>query len=278
MIVLGLHERNIALDGVDSRRIDLESVDGLVRAFAEIELDLVIHTAGMTNIEACERAPELARHINVDLAANLANACDRLGISLVHISTDHLFSGHVANVCETHPLFPVNVYARTKAEAELRVQQACPRALVVRTNFYGWGTSYRRSFSDTILAALRAGHELTLFQDVFYTPILCEALVETVHRLLERKASGVFHVAGDERISKYDFGLRVAEQFNLNPGAIKAGNIVDRDDLVRRPREMSLSNEKARGLLGSGLGGVDEQLRRLLQQEKSGLAREMRNI
>lgn len=274
-VVLGLHERKVGLHGVEARRIDLESVDGLVRAFAETEPNLVIHTAGMTSVEACERAPELAGHINVDLAANVAGACDRLGLPLVHISTDHVFSGQAANVCETHPLSPVNVYGRTKAEAELRVQQACPQALVVRTNFYGWGPSYRRSFSDTILAALRAGRELTLFQDVFYTPILCEALVHTVHRLLEHKASGVFHVAGDERISKYDFGLRVAEHFSLNPGAIRAGNIVDRADLVPRPREMSLSNEKARGLLGSGLGGVDEQLRRLLQQEEAGLASEM---
>lgn len=277
-VTLGLHVRKVSLPGVETRRFSLDSVDAILGTLEVIQPHLVIHTAGLTNVEECEVKPDLAQYANVDLAANVAQACARLRLPLVHISTDHLFSGKSLLVEETHLVAPQNAYARTKAEAELRVLEFCPQTLVVRTNFYGWGPSYRRSFSDVIIAALREGDTVTLFQDVFYTPILSEALADAVHQLVDRKARGVFHVAGDELIPKHQFGLKVAAQFQLDPSLIKAGNLADRCDLVHRPRDMSLSNQKASRLLGRKLGGVDEQLQRLLQQEKLGLAREAQNL
>ena len=145
-----------------------------MRTFDEAQIGIVVHAAGMTSVEECEAKPDLARHINVDLAGNVAKACAKLGLPLIHISTDHLFSGEMPFLAETSPVTPVNVYGRTKAEAELQVLEAHPLALVIRTNFYGWGTSYRRSFSDVIIETLRSGRELNLFKDVFYTPILVE--------------------------------------------------------------------------------------------------------
>lgn len=276
-VTLGLHERNVSLAGVETLGVRLESTDEISRAFDRIEPALVIHAAGITSVEACESDPALARRGNVDLAANVARACDRAGALLVHVSTDHLFSGDTPAVTEEHPVSPRNVYARTKAEAEVRVLEACPAALVVRTNFYGWGPAWRCSFSDFILAALRERRPLTLFQDVFYTPILIEALVTTVHEIIGRKGCGIFHVVGEERLSKLQFGFRVAEQFRLDPAAIQATNLMDQVTLVQRPKDMSLSNEKARRLLGRALGGVDEQLHILRQQEELGLAREVSN-
>jgi len=220
-VILGLHEREISLAGVQAVTIDLESVDHLVRTFETMQPQIVIHTAGLTSVEKCEAEPELAQRINVGLASNIAQACAKLELQLVHISTDHLFTGEDSMVDEVSPVMPVNVYGRTKAEAELRVLEACSRALVVRTNFYGWGPSYRRSFSDIIIESLRAGKELTLFHDVYYSPILVDAAVQAVHDLLVRKAYGIFNVVGDERISKHEFGLKLAQEFNLDTSLIK---------------------------------------------------------
>lgn len=277
-VTLGLHERNISLAGVETRQIDLESVDHLVGAFEEVQPRIVIHTAGLTSIEKCEAEPALAQHINVTLAANVAHACAKLGLPMVHISTDHLFSGKSSLVDERHPVTPRNVYGRTKAEAEVRVLEAHAQTLVIRTNFYGWSPRYRSSFSDMVIDALRTGKELTLFKDVFYTPILIEVAVQAVHDLINLKASGVFHVVGDERISKYEFGLKIAERFNLAPSIIKPGFLADRVALVQRPPDMSLSNQKACNLLARRLGGVDEHIARLHWQEQSGLAQEMQGL
>lgn len=277
-VILGLHEREISLAGVQTRRIDLESVDYLIRAFEAVQPQIVIHTAGLTSVEKCEEDPALAKHVNVQLAANVAQACARLGLPLLHISTDHLFTGVNSLVSEDCPVQPINVYGRTKAEAEVRILEAHPTAMLIRTNFYGWGTSYRHSFSDTVIETLRAGKELTLFQDVFYTPILAETAAQAVHELLDLKAAGIFHVVGDERISKYEFGLKLAQEFKLDANLIKLGYFSDQTSLVRRPYDMSLSNKKTCKLLGRKLGDVSEHISRLHQQEQNGLAQELHKL
>ena len=277
-VTLGLHQREVALAGASTPRSSLDTVDQVLRALDVIGPRLVVHTAALTNVDVCEAEPRLAQHINTELAANVASACAQRDLPLVHISSDHLFAGDEASVDETQPVAPKNVYGRTKAEAESRVLEAHPDALVVRTNFYGWGPSYRRSFSDFIIDSLRKGETITLFTDVFYTPLLLESLRETVLELLRLKASGIYHVVGDERLSKHDFGIKVAERFQLDPNLIRQGRISDQPALVDRPHDMSLSNEKARGLLGRPLGGVDEQLALLHEQERVGIAQELRNL
>nr|MBP6421672.1 SDR family oxidoreductase [Propionivibrio sp.] len=258
--------------------LDLESVDSLARALESIKPDIVIHTAGLTSVERCEAEPALAWHVNSELAGHVAQACARLGLSLVHISTDHLFAGHESLLAESHPVEAVNTYGLTKAEAENRVLEACPSALVIRTNFFGWGTGYRQSFSDNVINGLRAGRELTLFQDVFYTPILAEAAALAVHELVDRKACGIFNVVGDERISKYEFGISLADRFGLDSGLIKRGLITDRANLVQRPLDMSLSNQMASGILNRKLGGVGGHIARLHQQERIGQAQELKSL
>lgn len=277
-VTLGLHDRTVALTGVGTHRSSLDTVDDVVRALDVVQPGMVVHTAGLTRVEVCEADPPLAQHANVDLAANVALACARRGLPLVHVSTDHLFRGDQAVVGETHPIAPQNVYGRTKAEAERRVLDAHPDALVVRTNFYGWGPRYRASFSDTIVEALRQGEAITLFSDVFYTPILAEVLSRAVHDLVDLKVSGIVHVVCDERISKYDFGLKIAARFRLDPGRIRPGLLADQPALVRRPHDMSLSNKNTCRLLGRALGGIDAHLARLHQQEQLGVARELQNL
>jgi len=277
-VTLGLHERMISLAGVRTQKVELESVEYLVRTFDDARIGVVVHTAGLTSIEECEAKPDLARHINVDLAGNVAKACAKLGLPLIHISTDHLFSGEMPFLAETSPVTPVNVYGRTKAEAELQVLEAHHLALVLRTNFYGWGTSYRRSFSDVIIESLRSGKDLKLFTDVFYTPILVETVTRAVHDLIDTKATGIVNIVGDERISKYEFGIRIAEEFGLDAGLIKPGLLADQVALVQRPYDMSLSSQKVSKLLGRKLGGVSEHIARLHQQEQIGQAQELKAL
>jgi len=277
-VILGLHKRQVSLSGVSVKTIDLESVDYFVRVLEEVKPQVVIHTAGLTSVEKCESQPELAHQVNVTLAANVARACTLHGIKLVHISTDHLFSGNEPFVTEDQPVSPRNVYGQTKAEAEHRVLDSNSQALVIRTNFYGWGTNYRQSFSDIVINALRTGSDLTLFQDVFYTPILVETLAQAVHELIDLKATGIFNVVGDERISKYHFGFKLSEEFGLEFGHVRSGLFSDQKSLVHRPCDMSLSNQKVCNLLGRRLGGTKEHLTRLHQQENNGFAQKMKTL
>ena len=159
-VVLGLHNRNIILANTSSQFIELGLIDSLISVIEDINPDVVIHTAALTNVEKCEREPELAHYLNVILSVNVAKACQKLHTTLVHISTDHIFSGNFSLHDETAVPSPLNIYAQTKAEAEQKVLDINPTALVIRTNFYGWGTSYRRSFSDLIYYSLTKRKEI----------------------------------------------------------------------------------------------------------------------
>lgn len=277
-VVLGLHKRSVILPRVQAQSIDLESAEAIARTIEACQFDLVIHTAGFTNVDECEARPDLAQHINVTLANNVAKACADTETPLVHVSTDHIFHGDESLVDENQRIAPKNTYGRTKAEAERQVLETNPRALVVRTNFYGWGSSYRQSFSDAILGALRSGNEIALFKDVFYTPILIEVLAEAVLELVDRRAFGIYHVVGDERLSKYEFGLKIAESFGLESALIRPALMANHASLAVRPFDMSLSNQKACTVLDRTLGGVMEHIARLHQQEQNGLAQELRRL
>lgn len=277
-VTLGLHRRSVSLLDVTSKSLNLDAAVELERQISEIGPDVVIHAAGLTSVERCESDPQLAHHVNVVIADNVARVCESLGVKFVLISTDHLFSGSSSLVNEEDPHAPVNVYGKTKAEAESRVLERHSQSLVIRTNFYGWGTSYRQSFSDIIIWSLRNNRDLPLFGDVFYTPILIQDLVSAVHDLLEVSAVGVYNVVGDERISKYDFGLKIADEFNLNNKKITLSNISERNCLVKRPKDMSLDNSKVCKVLGRKIGGVNEQIFRLHRLEMNGIAQELAKL
>lgn len=266
-VTLGVHSKCVVLAGVNSRPLELESVNNLARDIEGVGPSVVVHTAGLTDVEECERDRGLAHHVNVDLAVNVARACLKVGVPLIHISTDHLFSGADSFLDEICEPAPKNIYAMTKAIAECEVREIYPQALIIRTNFYGWGPAYRQSFSDFVINSLRDGREISLFRDIFYTPILAESLVQIAHELLDTEASGIYHVVGDDRISKLEFGYRLAEEFGLDKSLIKAGSVADCAALVQRPRDMSLSNRKARERLNHELGTVKSQIARLRELE-----------
>ena len=274
-VVLATHTRRVSLEGVSAAPLALEDTDVLSRELERIAPDVIVHTAGITSVEQCERDPELARHVYVDLARNVAQATQRLGAGLIHISTDHLFSGTRALYTEDAPPEPVNAYGRVKLLAEEAVRAACPRALVVRTNFFGWGHRYRQSFSDWIYYSLREGRDVTMFEDVVITPILADRLASSAQRLLDLGAAGVYNVAGDERISKYDFGVRLASTFGLPERLVRRGTIAASQTSVKRPPDMSLDSAKARALLGGPLGTVADFLSMLERQDREGRRREL---
>ena len=272
---LGIHSRDVSLRGTIASPLDIDSLDSALRRFDALQPDLVVHTAGLTSVEQCEANPSEAFCQNVTLARNVAQACQGLGIKLAHISTDHLFGGAYSFVDECAAPSPQNIYGKTKAEGELRVLEANPTSLVIRTNFFGWGTSYRSSLSDYILKSLRTGRPIKLFEDVFYTPILAESLAIAAMQLVKNQYSGVVNLVGDTRISKIDFGVRLAEEFGLNKSLISPVKLASRPDLVRRPLDMSLSNNYATSLLGNAPGLLEGDIKRLRQQEEQGLAKEL---
>jgi len=271
-VTLLLHHKKISLLGVETDIAPLSSLDECSSILLKHQPDIVIHTAGLTNIEECDVNPDLAQEVNVDLARNIAISCSNQGVKLVHISTDQLFLGDQEFTTENTSTNPVNNYAKTKLIGDQKVLENCKDALVIRTNFFGWGANYRQSFSDFILNKLRNNESVDLFSDVFFTPILIDNLCSKVHQLIDLKATGLFNIVSSERVSKYDFGIKLANCFNLDTSLINPISIDDKPNLVKRPKDMSLSNTKLRQTLDCEIASLDKQLQTLKKQESKGAA------
>lgn len=260
----------VAAAGLEVYAADARDAVAMARVFERARPDVVIHTVGLSSVDGCEADPELAFQVNVGAARDVARLARACGARLVHISTDHLFDGGKPCRTEEDALAPLNVYAKTKGEAEDAVLREHADALVVRTNFYGWGTSVRISFSDWVIAGLEQGRALTMFEDVYFTPILVNDLADALFTLVERDARGVLHVAGGERVSKYEFAVRAADVFTLSPRAVRAVTADTVTLRAARPRDMSLSCRRAEAALGRALPTVREGLARLKALREAG--------
>ncbi len=264
------YAHQVILRSIQTLKLDLTSLSSLEQALLAVEPDVVIHTGGLTNVEECEVNPQLAYRLNVEATRSVAKVTSAMGAKLVHISTDHVFDGTAPWKTEDDFPVPLNVYARTKRDAEEVVLEDCRNPLIVRTNFFGWGTSVRASFSDWILRALARKDELTMFSDVYFTPILINDLVDILSELIARGAEGTFHVAGRERLTKYAFALRLAQVFNYPTQTIRATSVEDFPFRAKRPKDMSLSCGKAEAYLGIQMPSVEDGLNRLKILDREG--------
>jgi dTDP-4-dehydrorhamnose reductase len=262
-IVLGTHARSVTVPGTESRPLPLYEVDRLRECLRSIGPSKVVHAAGLADVERCEADPARALAANAEMAERVAVACQSENVRVVHISTDHLFRGTKAMVNEETVPDPMNVYGRTKAEAEVRVLSACPGTLIIRTNFFGWGPAWRRSFSDFIVDAGRRQQPVNVWVDVHHTPISVPAIASAVESLVAAGVRGVVNVVGDERISKFDLAVLIVRQFGIDVSFLCPARAAEAKGRVPRPLDMSLSNERLRSILGRGVGSAADMVRDL---------------
>jgi dTDP-4-dehydrorhamnose reductase len=238
-----LNKQKINIARATETNVDLLSKENFLFLVNKIKPDLIVHTAAITDVNYCEKFPNEAIMANVDLANVVSFVSNAVSVPLIHISTDHLFSGTTSYVDENYPVSPLNSYAYTKALSEDIVLKNNPEALILRTNFFGWGPPYRGSFSDWIINNLRSSKSITLFDNVFFTPIYVNELVKIALCLHLAGKAGVYNVSSTNRLSKFDFGILLANQFELDLSLIKKGQY-DVLGKVQRPLDMSLDNKK----------------------------------
>ena len=260
-VYLFLHKRNILLKNITSLYVNLDSIAEIEHHLLDLKVDILINCAALTNVETCEKEPNIAMHINSTIANNIAIACFQCGVKLVHISTDHLFDGTCSYYTEDSPVKPLNTYGYSKAIGEERVMSSYPASLILRTNFFGWGLPYRKSFSDFIFNNLRSFSYINLFTDVFFTPVVISELLDAMFKLIQQDCSGIYNVASSERISKYDFGRCLAQNLSLPANYILPSKLISRRDLTKRPFDMSLSNKKLLSVITCYNGDIETHLR-----------------
>lgn len=273
-IILCEHQRKINISGVDSVCIDFQDEDKLFISLKSISPDLVINCAAYTDVDNCEVYPDIAMNINARLAEKVARCSNRLNIGFIHISTDHLYSDSLnGKYTELDETVVRNMYAYSKLEAEKAVLCVHKRPLIIRTNFFAWGHNFRSSFSDWIIRSLRDKIPIRVFTDVYFTPIICEVLGNSVIKLYLSNLSGIYNIVSDNRLSKYDFAKKVASRFSLEQNLIIPCLMEEISLRAPRPKNLSLDNNKAQIALGGNIGTVDDFIDILYYQESRGLSK-----
>lgn len=255
-----IHKQLIEADGINIIQVKEISETTLKKKLLKHKIDLLINCVGLTNVEECEKNPFQANYLNAEVPLILAKTCLQLKIKFIHISTDHLFDGTKELSSELDIPVPLNQYAKTKLKGDQNVLNYNPNSLIIRTNFFGHGPNHKPSFSDFIIDALYHKKKIKLFQDVFFTPVHVNEIGRIIIELLKNREKGIFNIASDERISKYEFGLMIAEIMKFSPVIIKKGLIEERKDLVKRPRDMSLSNNKIKKKLNIVVKPIKDQI------------------
>jgi dTDP-4-dehydrorhamnose reductase len=192
--------------------------------------------------------------VNADGARAAAEASRGRGFVL--FSTDHVFDGKAGPYGEEDRPDPINVYGRTKLEAERIVSTVHPAALVVRTTLvFAPGD---RSFFNRLLAAREP---VACWTDHAATWTWGPALAQATVELLERGAAGLWHLAGPELLDRHAFALKVAAAFGKDPSLFRPASIRDDPPRAPRPLRAGLRTEKARRELKTRFPSVDDALR-----------------
>ena len=129
---LGLHNRKITISQVNTTPIKFDHQDLLTKSLKEISPDLIVHTAGMTSVENCQKNPEAAFRVNSEYTGLISRLAFSENIKMIHISTDQLFKGNRSFMKESDLPEPINVYGLSKLAGENIVRVENPKALILR--------------------------------------------------------------------------------------------------------------------------------------------------
>ena len=259
-IYLSQHQRDISYLNFPIINVNFENYRTLASEIKKYKIDIVVNTIGLTNVELCESEIDMAYYLNAKLPGIIAKACQFTGAKLIHISTDHFFGNESKRHTEDDEVSLLNIYSKSKYQGEIEVLSNLSTSLICRTNFFGYGPSYKFSFSDWIIKSCLSNKQIVLFNDVFISPLCGKNLALKSLELLKLNCKGIYNLSSDDTITKFAFGILLCKLLGISNSNIKSGSINSRKDLIKRPNSMALSNLKASKALNKDFGKVSKQI------------------
>lgn len=252
--------------------LDLLDSNALGQAMHTYQPDVVIHTAAMTQVDACEDQRESCDALNVGVVKNLVQVCQELDAHLVHISTDFIFDGEDGPYAEDASPNPLNYYGFSKLKAEEAILSTSVSHAILRTILL-YGVTPAMSRSNIVLwvkKSLEDGKDIRVVHDQMRSPTLVEDLADASIEAAVRKAEGIYHISGPEAMRVVDIAYRVADFWGLDRSLISE---IDSSSLAQRAKRPPITGfviDKAiKNLdyqphqLEEGLAVLDRQLKEI---------------
>jgi dTDP-4-dehydrorhamnose reductase len=253
VLALGRGACRLPLGPFTWRDADLGDGRSVEAALLGFRAEAVLHAGAATDVDGCEREPELAWRVNVGGTEQVARACRVLGARLVAVSTDYVFDGERGPYSEDDVPNPRGAYARTKRCGEEAALTLAPDCAVARVAVvYSARPGAKATFATQVVEKLTRGEPVKAFSDqLVSTTLASSGAAMTLELLLETDYRGVLHTSDATVLSRVEFAERIARRFGLS-GEIVPVKTADVKLLAPRPLRGGLVVERAKGMLGSG--------------------------
>ncbi|MCX6338444.1 MAG: dTDP-4-dehydrorhamnose reductase [Candidatus Aureabacteria bacterium] len=270
--VTGTFGRNpVERDGCRMEKLDLASKSDAAALVRRCSPEVILNAAALIDVDLCERERERAAAINAEGSRIVAELAAEVGARLIYFSTDMVFDGRKGMYSEEEAPHPVNWYGETKLAGETWARDCCPRAVIARLALmYGAGSRAHGSFFQWMLRRLEKGERVNLFTDQFRTPTFVGDVCLAVEKMIERpEIAGVYHLAGPERMNRYEFGTRLVDVFHFPLRLLRPVRMEDLRNLMPRPKDNSLDGRRAERELQIRFKGVVDGLRAVAEEMKN---------
>lgn len=196
--------------------MDITDQKSVIKVIREFQPDGILHLAALTDVDRCEREPDLAWRINVESTRVLAYQCRLAGIRLVYISTGQVFNGlKTSPYLEQDEPDPVNFYGRTKRDGEIAILNLVPLSYIIRTAWLIGGGRDENKFVPNLIKKMQSEREISVVDDKCGSPTLAIDLAPAIWQLITRYSPGTYHLTNTGSASRYQMALTIRQFLQL---------------------------------------------------------------
>ena len=241
-------------------KLDLTSQSDIKNILNEIQPDAVIHLAAMTSVDLCEIEQNLAMTINAKATETLANESAKLSAFFVYVSTDYVFDGKTGMKQENDSPNPLGFYGQSKLAGEFALNNLAFGWCIVRTSTPFGIHPTKKSFPLWVKENLESKKEISVLTDQFTSPTYVPNISKMLIEVATRQITGIIHLAGASRISRYALAQMVADGLNLDKSLLKPATLSEMNWKAQRPLDSSLDVSMATEILEEKPKKIEQSL------------------
>jgi dTDP-4-dehydrorhamnose reductase len=249
--------------------LDLTDQNKIIQTLQETKPDRVIHLAAITNVDLCETEKELATLINTKATEILAKQAAKQNTFFVYVSTDYIFDGINGMRKEEDSPNPLGFYGKSKLGGEIALNKLASGWCITRISSPFGTHPKKKSFPLWIKESLEEKKEIPVITDQFTTPTFVPNLSNMLIEIATKQITGVIHVSGVTRISRYALAELIANKLNLDKKFLIPTKIDKMNWKAQRPKDSSLDVSLANELLDEKPQEIEQSLDLFLDEIQS---------
>lgn len=245
--LIGTYNKNSNIKRKNFFKLEIANKNEVLSLFEKINPDIVIHAASLGNIDYCETHKQEAQEVNIKGTENVIYACKKIGAKIIFTSSNAVYDGEKPPYSENSPINPLDVYGKTKAEAEELIRKSGVPFVILRLmTMYGWPEVGGRSNPAVwVIEELRNKRKINVVSDIYNNHLYAGQAAEVIWKLIKyNKKNEAYNVSGGECASRFEFALTVADIFNLDTSLIQPVTSDFFKIIAKRPKNTCFNTAK----------------------------------